>query len=61
MGKKRKRLIITPEERADWDEARRRLQARIDAYEQWKQERHEREERRRRRMQRLSFGLLGRA
>ncbi len=59
MAKKR-RLIISPEERAEWDEARRQLQARIDLHEQIKREEQEREERRRRRLQSLSFGLLGR-
>jgi len=57
----KKRLIISPEQRAEWDEARRQLQARLDGLDARIRERERRNERRRRRLQRLSFGLLGRA
>ena len=56
MAKRR----ITPEERADWAEARRRLGERLQYYENLDQERARRNARRRARLQRLSFGLLGR-
>jgi anti-sigma factor RsiW len=61
MDEKSKRLRITSEERAEWDAARRQLQERIDAYDEWKREREARDERRRERLRRFSFGLLGRA
>ena len=57
---KKKRLIISPEERADWDAARRQLEARLEAHEEFERVEQERLERRQRRLQRLSFGLLGR-
>jgi hypothetical protein len=58
---KKKRLIISPEERADWDAARRQLEARLEAHEEFERLLQAREDRRRRRLRRLSFGLLGRA
>jgi hypothetical protein len=56
MAKRR----ITPEERAAWAEARRRLQDRIDYHERRIAEHAERLARRHARIQRLTFGLLGR-
>ena len=60
MAKKKRRLRISLEQRADWGAARRQLEARLDAHEAFERELREREERRRRRLQRVSFGLLGR-
>ena len=57
---KKKRLIISPEQRAEWDAARRQLEARLEVHEVLRREEQAREERRRRRWHRLSFGLLGR-
>jgi hypothetical protein len=51
---------ITPEERADWAEARRRLSERIDYYAELKERRAARSAARRERLQRLTLGLLGR-
>jgi hypothetical protein len=56
MAKRR----ITPEERAAWAEARRRLQERIDYHERRIVERAEQAARRQDRLHRLTFGLLGR-
>jgi hypothetical protein len=56
MAKRR----ITPEERADWAEVRRRLGERLDYYARLEQQREFRNERRRERLQRLSLGFLGR-
>jgi hypothetical protein len=56
MAKRR----ITPEERADWAEARRRLGERLAYYEDLQRQRAQRSARRQQRLQRLSFGLLGR-
>jgi hypothetical protein len=61
MAKRKKKLIISAEERAAWDAARRQLEARLEAHAAFEQQEREREERRRRRLQRFSFGLLGRA
>ncbi len=56
MAKRR----ISPEERAAWAEARRRLVERMEHYTDLKRRRVERETRRRERLRRFSFGLLGR-
>jgi hypothetical protein len=56
MAKRR----ITPEERADWAEARRRLGERIEYYEDLGRRERDRTVRRRERLQRLTLGLLGR-
>jgi hypothetical protein len=61
MAKRKKRPIISPEQRAEWDAAREQLQARIDLHEAIRREEQAQDERRRRRLQRLSFGLLGRS
>jgi len=61
MAKKKRRLIISPEERADWDAARRQLEARLEAHEAFERKLREREERHRSRARRFSFGLLGRS
>jgi hypothetical protein len=50
----------TPEELAEWEEGRRKLQQRIEENERWLRMRREQRERRRRRLRRLTFGLLGR-
>jgi hypothetical protein len=50
----------TPEQRAEWAEARRRMEDAIQRLEVKINQEKEREERRRRRLQRVSFGLLGR-
>lgn len=55
-----KRQGPTPEERARWAEARRRLEERLERSEALAQAEKEREERRRARLRRLTFGLLGR-
>jgi hypothetical protein len=51
---------ITPEERAQWAEAKRRLAERIAYYEGVLREREEQRARRRERLRRFSFGRLGR-
>ena len=55
MAKRR----ISPEERADWAEARRRLSERLDFYAEIERRRDERTAARRKRLQRLTLGLLG--
>jgi ferric-dicitrate binding protein FerR (iron transport regulator) len=50
----------SPEQRAEWEEAKRLLQERIDWRLAQRRELREREERRRRRLRQVSFGLLGR-
>ena len=56
MAKRR----ITPEERADWAEARRRLCERIDYYVELGRQSEERRAIRRGRLRRLSLGVFGR-
>jgi hypothetical protein len=56
MAKRR----ISPEERADWADARRRLSERLDFYAELERRRAERSAARRERLQRFSLGLLGR-
>jgi hypothetical protein len=51
----------TPEQLADWAEARRRMEAILAKLEARAAAEKEREERRRRRLHHLSFGLLGRS
>jgi hypothetical protein len=51
---------IDPETRADWDDARRRMEAIVERGERLREEARQRAERRRLELQRLSFGLLGR-
>ena len=50
----------TPEQRADWAEARRRMEEVLRKYEARTEELRELEQQRRRRLRRLSLGLLGR-
>jgi hypothetical protein len=56
MAKRR----ISPEERADWAEARRRLSERLDLYAELERRHAERRAARRERLQRYTLGLLGR-
>ena len=51
---------VDPETRAQWAEARRRLEARLERHDRARDEARQRAEKRRQRLQRLSFGLLGR-
>lgn len=55
-----KRKGPTPEQRAEWAEARRKMEEIHQRLEARIQEDKAREERRRRRLRRLTFGLLGR-
>jgi hypothetical protein len=50
----------TPEQRADWAAARRRLEEHHERLETRLREKRAREARRRERLRRLTFGLLGR-
>ena len=50
----------TPEQRADWAEACRRMEEVLRKYEARTEELRELEQQRRRRLRRLSLGLLGR-
>jgi hypothetical protein len=54
------RRRITPEERAEWAEARRGLAAWLERHEETRRERERRAEARRARLGRLTFGMLGR-
>jgi hypothetical protein len=51
---------IDPETKAEWAEARRRLEEMLERNERARRAAWERAEKRRLRLQRLSFGLLGR-